>query len=159
VLPSNKLREEQVLAELELLFPSWTSDSDRSDMRQLTRAIAGGVTYFVTRDERVRDQAEQLYNTYGLVVVSPFELVLEFDELRREEEYRPKRFVSVGLKTVKPRGPEDLERIADLMHLGQRLRSREDARSVGCATSWLPQTVSISPASRATMERSSRLCS
>lgn len=118
VLHSDKAREEQVRVELEQQFPSWTSESARSDMRQLTRAVAAGVTYFVTRDGRVRDQAESLYEQYGLVVVSPYELVLRFDELRREDEYRPKRFISVGLQATRPR-PEDLDRIADLIHVGQ----------------------------------------
>lgn len=119
VLPSDKAREEQVLSDLQRLFPEWDSDSARSDMRQLTRTIAGGATYFVTRDGLVRDQADKLYERYGLVIVSPFELVLRFDELRREEEYRPTRFITLGLKSIKPRNAADLDRIADLLHMGQ----------------------------------------
>lgn len=119
VLPSDKPREDKVVAELERLFPEKKSDSDRSDMRQLARTVVGGATYFVTRDGPVRDQADELYERFGLVVVSPYELVLRFDELRREEEYRPKRFIAPGIKQAKPRGHDDLERIADLLHVGQ----------------------------------------
>ncbi len=119
VLPSDKPREEQVLAVLENRFPSWTTDSGRSDMRQLARTISGGATFFVTRDGLIREQAEELYERFGLVIVSPFELILRFDELRREEEYRPKRFIAIGLQEFKPRGLDELERIADLLHVGQ----------------------------------------
>ena len=122
VLASDKPREEQILTELESLFPSCKTDSDRSDMRQLARTITGGATYFVTRDALVREQAYELYERFGLVIVSPFELVLQFDELRREEEYRPKRFIAMGLKRVKPRGQNELDQIADLLHVGQPWR-------------------------------------
>jgi GNAT superfamily N-acetyltransferase len=118
VLPSDEHREEQILAELEDRFRSWTSDSGRSDMRQLARTISGGAMYFVTRDGRVREQADELSERFGLVIVSPFELILKFDELRREEEYQPKRFIAAGLNEFKPRGLEDLEQIADLLHVG-----------------------------------------
>jgi hypothetical protein len=117
ILPSDNVREEQILAELKSRFPSWTSDSGCSDMRQLARTISGGATYFVTRDGLVREQADELYERFGLVIVSPFELILQFDELRREEEYRPKQFIAMGLKKFKPRGLDDLERIADLLQL------------------------------------------
>jgi hypothetical protein len=51
--------------------------------------------------------------------VSPHELILQFDELRREEEYRPKRlFLGPDVRAVRPR-PEHLERMADLLHDGQ----------------------------------------
>ena len=119
ILSSDKQREAQVVTELQSQYPGWISASAQSDMRQLARTIASGVNYFITRDTLVRDQADVLYERYGLVVVSPFELVLRFDELRREDEYRPRRFISSGLRTVKPRGPDDLEQIADLIHVGQ----------------------------------------
>lgn len=119
LLPTNKVREDQVTTELQQRFQAWTSDSGRSDIRQLAKAIAAGATYFVTRDGLVREQAEELDERFGLIVVSPFELVLQFDELRRADEYRPKRFISVGLKAVKPRDADGLERVADLLHVGQ----------------------------------------
>jgi GNAT superfamily N-acetyltransferase len=118
-LPTDKIREEKALTELEDLFPTWTSDSERSDARQLARAIAGGATFFVTRDGPIRDEADKIYDRFELVIVSPFELVLRFDELRREDAYRPRRFISSGLKKGKPRGIDDLERIADLWGVGQ----------------------------------------
>jgi hypothetical protein len=118
-LPTDKIREEKVLTELEHLFPTWTSESERSDARQLARAIAGGATFFATRDVSVRDEANKIYERFELEIVSPFELVLRFDELRREDAYRPRRFISSGLKERKPRGADDLERIADLLGVGQ----------------------------------------
>jgi GNAT superfamily N-acetyltransferase len=119
LLPISKAHEDQIAAELQQQFPTWISDSAKSDIRQLAKTIAGRVTYFVTRDGRVRDQAVDLYERYSLVVVSPFELILRFDELRRDEEYRPKRFITIGLQTVKPRKPDDIDRIANLIHVGQ----------------------------------------
>jgi hypothetical protein len=119
VLVSDKRREEQLLAELRILFPNWTSESARSDMNQLAKVVAADSTYFATRDQLVREQADVLYDRYGLVVVSPYEIVLRFDELRREKEYRPQRFVALGLTQSKPRGDDDLEGIVDLIHVGQ----------------------------------------
>ncbi len=119
LLPSDNTRAEQVIAELQLLFPKWKSDSGNSDIRQLALTIAGGATIFATRDNLVRDQADELYERYGLLIVSPFELVLRFDELRRENEYRPKRFIASGLKHMRPRTGDLLEKIVDMLHAGQ----------------------------------------
>jgi ribosomal protein S18 acetylase RimI-like enzyme len=119
VLPVRKDREGKIIAELKVQFPTWTSPSAMSDMRQVAKTIAADTTYFVTRDQRVREQADILYERYGLVVVSPYELIVHFDELRREQEYRPKRFIATGLKATKPRGEDDLERMADLVYVGQ----------------------------------------
>jgi hypothetical protein len=118
VLPSDKQREEKVLAELRVRMPSWTSENDWSDMKQLAKTIAADTTYFVTRDSSVRDQADIIYDRYGLLVVSPFELIVRFDELRHEEEYRPRRFMGLNLNQSKP-GEGDLERIVELIHAGQ----------------------------------------
>lgn len=119
VLSTDRQREEEVTTKLRAQFPNWTSENDRSDIKQLAKTIASDTTYFVTRDEKIRDQADALYELFGLVVVSPFELIVEFDELRNETEYRPQRFIGLGLTKSRPGAEGDLERIVDLIHVGQ----------------------------------------
>jgi GNAT superfamily N-acetyltransferase len=128
VVDSNNSAELRVRNDLEASFPHWNSESGTSDIRQLSRTISGEVSLFVTRDSRVRQQADLFYERYGLSVVNPFELILRFDELRRDEDYRPKRFITAGLAIEKPRSAEDLAKIADILYedqpsLGSRRRT------------------------------------
>lgn len=141
VLPSDNIRAEQVIADLQRIFPKWKSDSANSDIRQLAHTVAGGATIFATRDGLVRDQADDLYERYGLLIVSPFELVLRFDELRRENEYRPKRFIASGLKHMRPRTGDLLEKIVDMLHVGQpsvepRRRTLARLRDIAASPEW-----------------------
>jgi hypothetical protein len=81
-------------------------------------AVAGGVTFFVTRDQEVLDVADWLYDTFGLQVMSPHEIIRRFDELRREDDYRPRRlFLGPDVRSSLARS-EDIEPLADLVHQG-----------------------------------------
>ncbi len=118
-VPRDAAREEQILPIVRALLPVDSRPSTDSDARQLAMTIAAGVTFFVTRDGNILDVADELYEKFDFRAVSPHELILRFDELRREEEYRPKRlFLGPDVRAARPR-PEDLERMADLLHNGQ----------------------------------------
>jgi GNAT superfamily N-acetyltransferase len=115
-VPRDVAREEHVLATIRDLLPDDGRLSTASDARQLAMTVAAGVTFFVSRDGGILDVADEKFD---LRAVSPHELILQFDELRREEEYRPKRlFLGPDVRAVRPR-PEHLERMADLLHDGQ----------------------------------------
>jgi GNAT superfamily N-acetyltransferase len=112
-------REEQIFPSIRALLPTDDRPSTTSDARQIAMTVAAGVTFFVTRDGNILDVADQLYEMFDLRVVQPHELILRFDELRRESDYRPKRlFLGPDIRRVQPRS-DDLDRVADLLYVGQ----------------------------------------
>ena len=72
-------------------FPAATRPSDESDLHQLAKAVAADLPFFVTRADDQLSKADALYEAYGLTVIRPANLIIELDQLRRENEYRPRR--------------------------------------------------------------------
>lgn len=70
------------------LFPDLLTEQDKSDLRQLVRALAAAADVFVTRDEALLKRSDEVYQTCGLSVVRPAELIGRVDELLREHEYQ-----------------------------------------------------------------------
>ena len=70
------------------LFPELSSEQDKSDFRQLVRALAAGADVFVTRDDGMLLRSDDVYEASGLSIVRPAELVGRVDELLREHEYQ-----------------------------------------------------------------------
>ncbi len=99
VLPAEDSVFQQICEKLKPLFPLGNRHRDGSDLRQVAYAIAGGASFFVTRDEALADRCDSLYETYGLHVVAPGELIRRLDMLEREEEYRPARVHGSRLQT------------------------------------------------------------
>jgi predicted transcriptional regulator len=60
-----------------------------ADHRHLARAIAGGATYFVTRDEKILCASQRINDEVGILIVSPDGLLDVLDRQRREERYEP----------------------------------------------------------------------
>lgn len=77
--------------ELRPIFDDAILDRDESDMRQVAYSIASEVPFFVTRDARILNQVDHILDRYGVRVIHPVDLVVRFDSLRREAEYRPVR--------------------------------------------------------------------
>jgi len=90
-------------------FPSNLSARDESDLRQLARTIASDIQFFVTRDERLLGEADHFYKTTGLSVIRPSDLILRFDEIRRESEYQPGRLAGSLSKTRRFQSVEQRE--------------------------------------------------
>lgn len=88
---------EKALEELQTFFPEQMGDNDRSDRRQLARTIASEVEFFVTRDDNLLQKQEALYETLGLTVIRPSDLIVYIDELQRQVAYRPQRLFGTGL--------------------------------------------------------------
>jgi GNAT superfamily N-acetyltransferase len=83
--------ERRIRDQLRSLFPAVLSESEESDLRQLTKAIAGGASFFVTWDQEQLDRSAEVQGGFGLAIVRPLELVLELDSRLREAEYVPAR--------------------------------------------------------------------
>lgn len=114
--------ELHILPQIESLLPQDARLSTASDARQLAMSIAGGVTYFVTRDTGLLDVAIQIEERFGMVVLSPHEVINRFDELRREEAYRPRRiFLGPRIRTAIAKAG-DVERVVEFLHEGEPLR-------------------------------------
>jgi GNAT superfamily N-acetyltransferase len=91
VLKTDDPKVQSLIAELESRFPEATCLRDDSDLRQVAHSIAADVPFFVTRDEKLIERCEALFDRYGLRVLQPTDLINELDSLRREAEYRPVR--------------------------------------------------------------------
>jgi predicted nucleic acid-binding protein/GNAT superfamily N-acetyltransferase len=72
-------------------FPEEMSTRDESDLWQLARTIASNAQFFVTRDEGLLNLSDKVYESFGITIIRPTDLIIKLDELRREAEYLPQR--------------------------------------------------------------------
>jgi GNAT superfamily N-acetyltransferase len=101
------------------------SESLESDIRQLTRAIAADIKFFVTRDTEVLNAAEEIYQEFGVSVARPSDFITRLDELQREDEYQPARLAGVldsHIRRVQS-GEEDL--LAARFHCHQKRETKK----------------------------------
>ncbi|MBI3850440.1 MAG: GNAT family N-acetyltransferase [Verrucomicrobia bacterium] len=91
ILKTEDARVQGLIAELESDFPDAACLRDDSDLRQVAHSIAADVPFFVTRDTKLVERCDSLFDSYGLRVLHPTDLINELDSLRREAEYRPAR--------------------------------------------------------------------
>lgn len=116
---TRKQRATTAFEQLRTMFPTWTKENDVSDLQQIAKTIAADITFFVTRDGPLLDIAEKVADVFELEIVSPHQLILEFDQLKRNAEYRPRRLMGLNLVESKVFGDDISTRIADLIHEGQ----------------------------------------
>ncbi len=110
--------EDRLFGEILSLLAQPPGESADSDARQLALTVSAGVTYFVTRDGALLEAAEKLEDAYGVEVLAPHEVVLRFDRMRHEAEYRPRRlYLGPGTRSVLATDT-DIERLAELLHAG-----------------------------------------
>ena len=87
--------------QLRSFFQKKMSDSDESDLRQLARAIANNMRFFVTRDIALQNKSEEIYKNFGMQIISPSYLITYQDELMREIEYQPIKLAGkINIKRV-----------------------------------------------------------
>jgi predicted nucleic acid-binding protein len=68
------------------------------NIRQIARTIASGKsTFIVTTDANLLSFSSQVRAEQGILIVSPTELVVKLDELRRESEYQPEKLAGTQL--------------------------------------------------------------
>jgi GNAT superfamily N-acetyltransferase/predicted nucleic acid-binding protein len=72
-------------------FPADLTVADESDLRQLSKTIAGQVQFFVTRDEQLLEKGDSIYDAFGVSILRPTTFINHIDALRRESEYQPAR--------------------------------------------------------------------
>lgn len=80
------------------LFPNLRTPQDISDFHHLVRAHAAEADVFVTRDEKVRARADEVFDLCRLEIVRPGELVGKVHVLLNEREYQ--RDLVAGTRAV-----------------------------------------------------------
>jgi predicted nucleic acid-binding protein len=93
----------KVKTDLADLFPEPRSDSDESDLNQVSMAIAGEAQFFVTRDDPLLEKKANITSRWGLVLLRPSELVGQSYEQRREGLYRPERLAGSSITEARAR--------------------------------------------------------
>jgi predicted nucleic acid-binding protein/ribosomal protein S18 acetylase RimI-like enzyme len=100
ILPDSD-RFSEIEKSIKHLFPITMKQSDKSDLRQIARAIATSIdaSFFITRDSRLLEEVEEeVYRKFGLRLVSPIEFIVQQDQLRRDDAYQPARLAGTSIK-------------------------------------------------------------
>lgn len=82
---------EQLSKSLRDFFPENMTPQDESDLGQLSKTIAAGIQFFITRDQFLLGQADKIYEQFGISILRPSDFIIRLDELNREAEYQPAR--------------------------------------------------------------------
>jgi len=72
--------------------------SQESDIRQLAKSAASNVKTFVTRDGDLLKDSKKIYDTTGIEIVSPAQLIIQLHELTEGQSYTPNRIAGLNLR-------------------------------------------------------------
>jgi len=90
-------KAEAVFTELHEQFGRPSQNNWIRDLRQLASAVAGGCSFFITRDTQLLNKASEVRERFGLSVVRPSDFIIEVDELQDKSKYRSERFGGTAL--------------------------------------------------------------
>ena len=96
-ITGNHRQLEFMLNELTRVLGSPSSDQTRSDHRHLAHVAAADAPYFVTKDEPLLKSSAAILDSIGVRVLTPSQLLLEFDEVRDKAAYAPVRLLGSSL--------------------------------------------------------------
>ena len=97
ILPCSSEKATAVENELIKLMPPKT-ESDRSDIRHLARAIGSNALYFITRDRGILKHSEALYERFQISVLRPYDIIIKLDQVEKGHEYQPARLSGTQYK-------------------------------------------------------------
>ena len=69
-------------------------------VRQLAQAIAADYLIFLTRDPKILALADAVYENFSLAIMTPTDLIVKLDDVRRDTQYQPVRFVGIQNLTI-----------------------------------------------------------
>jgi len=101
-----KIRCEQQLQEIKFnslkrLISSINFDEINDSLfRQLAQAIAADCLIFLTRDPKILALADAVYENFSLAIITPTDLIIKLDDVRRDTHYQPVRFVGIQNLTI-----------------------------------------------------------
>lgn len=116
-LPADRDAFGKIRVQMRSLFPERLTHRDQADLHQVAAAAAAKASFFVTDDQALLDIAERenVAGRWGLRIVRPIDIVLQLDEFKRTEEYRPARFVGSDL-SFRLLGQSDLAGVLSTLH-------------------------------------------
>ena len=85
--------------DLKTNFFSPKSDSDYSDIHQLSYAIIAKVNYFLTCDEEIIKKSETIYEKYKLEIYHPSDFISQVYDSFNEINYQPAKLAGSNIKT------------------------------------------------------------
>lgn len=97
LLRSPEDRLSRVSAEVRELLGDGRSVQGKSDRAHLAKASAAAVQVFLTRDEELLEQAEDIHQRIGLEVMRPSALIGRIDELRHGAAYEPAKLAGSAI--------------------------------------------------------------
>lgn len=106
-LPFNQDAFDNISALLGKYLPTSPTDQDKSDFSHLAKAIAAHAEFFVTRDDAVLNNSDNLYSEFGISVLRPADLIIEIDSLTRGHEYQPARLAGTLYKISKVQSKQE----------------------------------------------------
>ena len=103
---------------------------NESDLRSLARTLAAKIYIVVTKSKQLLDNAERLYESLKISILSPDDLILSIDTLNQNPDYQPARLAGTQLEeTIIQKGEESnlidafyLSGKEDKAEFSQRLR-------------------------------------
>lgn len=121
-----KARYLTVLQELKEIHPKKSENHtqrDTSDLKHLAIAIAGDLSYFITRDGVIlrEDFCEAVSTRYALRIIRPSEFIRTIDELRSNQTYEPARLSGTDLKFTLLKSGQETQ-IAETFHQSEPLK-------------------------------------
>jgi GNAT superfamily N-acetyltransferase len=94
----DKTRLEGILYSIAQLLVGQSITFDQGTINQLAITIASDSPVFVTRNIKILNLADEIYKKFTLEVISPTNLILKFDDIRRNVEYQPVRLAGTSIK-------------------------------------------------------------
>ncbi|MEG4272740.1 MULTISPECIES: GNAT family N-acetyltransferase [unclassified Microcoleus] len=94
----DKTRLEGILDSIAQLLTEQSITFDRATINQLAITIASDSQVFVTRNIEILNLADEIYKKFTLEVISPTNLILKLDDIRRNVEYQPVRLAGTSIK-------------------------------------------------------------
>ncbi len=82
---------------LKEILPSAT-ESQRSDVNHLAKVASSEIGFFVTRDQRLLNKADEIEGLAGVQVLSPTALILRLNELSGSQTHEPNRVSGLTLR-------------------------------------------------------------
>ncbi|MBO1346021.1 MAG: GNAT family N-acetyltransferase [Hormoscilla sp. GUM202] len=99
-LPCDRQKLDNVYDSLKYFF----AEKERlsaSDLRNIARTMASDVQIFLTQDRRILALADEVYEQFKLSILSPTDLVIKLDEVRKNTEYQPVLLAGTFLRHVR----------------------------------------------------------
>jgi predicted nucleic acid-binding protein len=114
--------------ELESVIEEAAPKADPADHRHVARAVAGGASFFVTRDGALNDAAPRILEAVRIEVMRPEELITHVDRMRAEERYQPSALHATSF-AVAPAAGYESDIVSTFLNYGEGER-KVDLESV-----------------------------